>query len=123
MLGLAPDGSLVAYTSDETGRFEVYVDSFPVPGDRRQVSSDGGLAPAWSRDGRRLVFIGGDLTSAWSADVTPGKNPVIGRAARLGSFPGAAAGAFDPASARTLRLVPSQIGPGAITIVQNWLKK
>jgi Tol biopolymer transport system component len=119
----SPDGRLVAYTSDETGRFEVYVDSFPVPGDRRQISSDGGLAPAWSRDGRRLLYVGGDLTSVWRADVTPGPAPTIGRPVRLGDAPQAVDGTFDPAGERILRLVPSQTGPGAITVVQNWLKK
>jgi Tol biopolymer transport system component len=53
----SPDGRWLAYGSDETGRFEVYVTSVP---DRQRtfaVSHEGGGAPAWSRDGRRLFYL------------------------------------------------------------------
>jgi len=52
----APDGRWLAYTSDESGSAEVYVQSYPEPGTKKQVSVDGGGAPAWSRDGRELFF-------------------------------------------------------------------
>jgi Tol biopolymer transport system component len=52
----SPNGRWVAYVSDESGRFEVYVRPFPGPGPRIQVSIDGGMAPLWSRDGRELFF-------------------------------------------------------------------
>ncbi len=54
---LSPDGRLVAYQSNETGRSEVYLRSFPDGGGKRQVSTQGGQAPRWSRDGRELFFI------------------------------------------------------------------
>ena len=47
----SPDGHWVAYQTDESGRPEVVVQSFPDPGTRRQVSIDGGTQPRWSRDG------------------------------------------------------------------------
>ena len=50
----SPDGHWVAYTSNESGSFEVYVQSFPDPGQKHRVSSDGGFDPAWSRDGREI---------------------------------------------------------------------
>ena len=54
---LSPDGRLLAYQSDETGRFEVYVRPFPnVDGGKKQISNSGGERPAWSRDGRRLFY-------------------------------------------------------------------
>ena len=119
----SPDGRLVAYTSDETGRFEVYVDSYPVPGERRQVSTEGGLAAAWSRDGRHLVFTG-DQGSVWRADVAPGKNVTIGHPVRMGALPpSVVSAALDPSAERLLALIPHETGPGAITIVQNWLRK
>ena len=118
----SPDGRFVAYTSDETGRFEVYIDSYPVPGEKHQVSVEGGLNPAWSRDGHHLVFIGGDLASIWRADAAPGKG-VTGRPVRLGPLPPGAAGAFDPTAERILAFVPTQSAPGAITVLQNWLRK
>jgi len=47
----------IAYTSDETGRFEVYVRDFP-SGDRKwQISDQGGLLPLWRGDGRELFYL------------------------------------------------------------------
>ncbi len=53
---LAPDGHWLAYTSNETGRDEVYVAAFPGPGARTQVSTDGGTGPLWSHAGRALFY-------------------------------------------------------------------
>jgi Tol biopolymer transport system component len=53
---VSPDGHWLSYTSDETGRDEVYVQPFPVPGAKSQISTGGGLNAAWSRDGRELSF-------------------------------------------------------------------
>jgi serine/threonine-protein kinase len=53
---LSPDGRWLAYTSNETGRIEVYVRPFPASGGATQVSVDGGDQPIWSRDGRELFF-------------------------------------------------------------------
>lgn len=56
----SPDGHSVAYMSDESGRYEVYLQSFPTPGRARRISRDGGLWPEWSKDGRELYFIASD---------------------------------------------------------------
>jgi serine/threonine-protein kinase len=53
---LSPDGRWLAYTSNETGRYEIYVRPFPGPGGATQVSADGGDQPMWSRDGRELFY-------------------------------------------------------------------
>jgi hypothetical protein len=47
----SPDGRWIAYQSNETGRSEIYVEPFPGPGDRVQVSADGGTEPVWARNG------------------------------------------------------------------------
>jgi Tol biopolymer transport system component len=57
---LSPSGDWLAYSSDETQRFEVYVQSFPVPGRKYQVSVNGGAASQWSHDGKELFFIAPD---------------------------------------------------------------
>ena len=48
----------MAYTSNETGRNEVYVQRFPELEGRRQVSVGGGYIPNWSADGREIVYVG-----------------------------------------------------------------
>ncbi len=57
---ISPDGNWFAYSSDESGRLEVYVQSFPVPGQKWQISPDGGGDPRWSRDGRELFYVAND---------------------------------------------------------------
>jgi dipeptidyl aminopeptidase/acylaminoacyl peptidase len=59
---VSPDGHWIAYTSLDTGHDEVYVDSFPVAGNRRQVSVGGGLMPRWRRDGSELFYLAPDQT-------------------------------------------------------------
>jgi Tol biopolymer transport system component len=61
---ISPSGRHVAYVSDESGREEVYVQSFPEPGGKLQVSTSGGTQPLWSRDGRSLFFRGGGSVQA-----------------------------------------------------------
>jgi len=58
---LSPDGRWLAYMSDESRRYEIYVVSFPQPGGKWQISTAGGFAPVWSRDGRELFFVSADL--------------------------------------------------------------
>jgi eukaryotic-like serine/threonine-protein kinase len=53
---ISPDGRWVAYTSDESGRAEVYLDSYPRPRQRISISSGGGVHPVWRRDGRELYY-------------------------------------------------------------------
>ena len=53
---LSPDGTRLAYASDESGQFDVYVDTFPKAGARVRVTTAGGTEPRWSADGRELFF-------------------------------------------------------------------
>jgi dipeptidyl aminopeptidase/acylaminoacyl peptidase len=56
----SPDGNWIAYQSDESGRFEIYVQPFPGSAAQRQrVSLGGGTLPQWGRNGRELFFISG----------------------------------------------------------------
>jgi Tol biopolymer transport system component len=56
---ISPDGRWLAYVSDESGRAEVYVRSFPAFGGKVQVSQDGGSEPVWARSGRELFYRSG----------------------------------------------------------------
>jgi len=56
----SPDGRWVAYASNETGRWEIYVASFPEPRGKWQVSAGGGEQPRWRGDGRELFYLAPD---------------------------------------------------------------
>ncbi len=58
----SPDGRFVAYASDESGRAEVYVQTFPATGGKWQVSNGGGDQPQWRNDGKELFYIAPDKT-------------------------------------------------------------
>jgi Tol biopolymer transport system component len=53
----SPDGHFIAYYSDDSGSYEVYVQPFPASGAKWQISSGGGMQPRWRRDGKELFFI------------------------------------------------------------------
>ena len=67
----SPDGRWVAYSSDESGRPEVYVQAFPGPGLKVQISSDGGTDPVWRRTGGELFYRSGSRMMAVSIATTP----------------------------------------------------
>ena len=87
---LSPDGRWLAYSCDESGRREVYVQAVPDLGAKRQVSPGGGDEPLWSRDGKELFYRHGDdmmvvdvrLRPAFDADV-----PRVLFSGRYVSFP------------------------------------
>jgi Tol biopolymer transport system component len=56
----SPDGRYVAYTSNESGRFEVYVETFPRSDLKRKVSTNGGYEPRWRADGREIYYLSED---------------------------------------------------------------
>jgi serine/threonine-protein kinase len=81
----SPDSRWVAYVSDESGRPEIYVRPFPGPGTRTPISSDGGTAPLWSRDGRELFFA--RENTLFSVPVVPGSTFTTGATRRVFSGP------------------------------------
>jgi len=56
----SPDGKWVAYSSNETGKWEIYVTSFPEPRGKWEVSTGGGEQPRWRGDGKELFFLSSD---------------------------------------------------------------
>jgi serine/threonine protein kinase/Tol biopolymer transport system component len=83
---MSPNGKWIAYASDETGRYEVYVDTFPPGRGKRQVSTLGGNGPQWRGDGGELYYHapdGGLMATA----ITPGTGAIVAPPAKLFSFP------------------------------------
>ena len=56
----SPDGRWLAYVSDESGRNEIFVQPYPGPGGKWQVSTEGGTEPLWNRNGRELFYRSGN---------------------------------------------------------------
>jgi Tol biopolymer transport system component len=67
---LSPNGRYVAYTSNESGRNEIYVVPFPGPGAKSPVSRGGGNSPRWNRNGRELFYLNGDELVSVEVDTT-----------------------------------------------------
>ncbi len=57
----SPDGRWVAYQSNESGRADIYVQEFPGPGGKWQISTAGGTEPQWSPDGEELYYISPEM--------------------------------------------------------------
>jgi Tol biopolymer transport system component len=120
---LSPDGRWLAYMSDETGRFEVYVRTFPeVTGGKWLISTNGGAHPAWSHDGRELFYVNG--TTAMSASVTSRGNAFDAGAPQAlftGPFE-TGSPQFDVAADGTFVMVEADPNakPTQIQVVLNW---
>jgi serine/threonine protein kinase/Tol biopolymer transport system component len=69
----SPDGKWVAYASNETGKWEIYVTSFPEPRGKWQVSTGGGGQPRWRSDGKELFYVSSD-DKLMAVPVTAGAN-------------------------------------------------
>jgi serine/threonine-protein kinase len=75
---VSPDGRWLAYQSNESGQFEVYLAPFPdAVASKRQVSAGGGTRPLWSRDGRELFYYL-EPGTIMTVPVTPGPNLALG---------------------------------------------
>ena len=77
LASFSPDGRWLAYTSNDSGRHQVYVRPFPGPGSQWQISVDGGIEPRWTRDGKRLFFR--NLRELLVADIDTSSGFAVGR--------------------------------------------
>src|SRR5262249_28014375 len=82
---LSPDGHWLAYHSDESGRYEVYVQRFPSGGAKQRVSTGSGVWPYWRRDGKELYYQSLD-GKIMAASMTGGKGVAVGAPVTLFEF-------------------------------------
>jgi Tol biopolymer transport system component len=127
---LSPDGRWMAYDSDESGRVEVFIQSFPDPSLKRwKVSSARGSEPMWTRGGRELVFRDGDSVMAVSIDLEKGRSgtPQLLFAGPYPDNPGwTRPRSYDvtPDGERFLMTkVPGERPPPRIVVVLNWFEE
>jgi Tol biopolymer transport system component len=67
----SPDGHWLAYASDQSGRREIYVQPYPGPGGKWQISTDGGTEPVWNRNEQELFYRSGDKMMAVDISTRP----------------------------------------------------
>jgi Tol biopolymer transport system component len=103
----SPDGRYLAYQSNESGRSEVYVQSFPGPGGKWQISTAGGVEPHWRADGRELYYRAPDQ-KLMAVEVQTGSVLTAGTALPLFQ------GRFDMSVARD-RFLPTADGKRFLT--------
>jgi Tol biopolymer transport system component/predicted Ser/Thr protein kinase len=115
----SPDGRWIAYASDESGRSEVFVQSSPPSGFKRQVSTSGGLVPRFSRNGAELFYVSPDR-NLMAADLRPagakletGDPKALFELRRDGLE-------ISPDGNRFLAVVPVDEASQPVTVVLNW---
>ena len=121
---LSPDGRWFPYSSDESGRWEVYVTSFPRPGRKWQISTEGGAYAFWSADGGEILYhdLGGMIRAV--AVTARGETLEVGQSRPLfrAEGPSPTAPSFSPTSDHQRFLVVGQgQKPNALLdLVVNW---
>jgi serine/threonine-protein kinase len=128
----SPDGRWIGYVSDESGRPEIYVQPFPGPGGKSQVSTEGGTEPVWSSDGREIFYRNGRRMMAvpvtTSGGFSPGTPaPLFEGDYEVSAFPLTGV-AYDVTSDRQRFLMvkaiaPAPSAPPQINVVLNWFEE
>jgi Tol biopolymer transport system component len=125
----SPDGRWIAYTSNESGRFEVYVIPSSIRGGKWQISISGGDKPVWRRDGKELFYLTSD-SNLMSVSISLGATSVeVGAAHRLFTLAGTVTGGIGglqfpydvtPDGKRFVIVTAEQTKIQPITLVTNW---
>jgi len=122
----SPDGRWVAYTSDESGREEVYVAPFPGPGRKWQISTNGGSWPHWRRDGREIYYYRAEAANYITAVQVGARGDTfeVGTTKSLFEIPASPLGTVYDVTGNGQRfLINTLVQPQSsapITLVVNW---
>jgi eukaryotic-like serine/threonine-protein kinase len=123
---LSRDGRWIAFVSEETGRAEVYVSTFPAAGPRTSVSVDGGSEPRWSPDGRAVYFRNesGEIVAAQLRAAAGGLTVESRRVVVRGTFEVSPPGAeYDVDRSGRLAAFGSDAGSGRLVVVVHAVRK
>jgi eukaryotic-like serine/threonine-protein kinase len=120
-----PNPRWIAYQSDQSGRYEVYVDSFPEPRKSIMISTAGGSFPKWRADGRELFYVSPE-NKVTAASLKLGADSVEASAPReLFSLPPLRSPAGPPFESsrdgqRFIVLTSPKVAPQSLNIIVNW---
>jgi Tol biopolymer transport system component len=117
----SPDGQWVAYQSDESGQYEIYVAPFPGPGRKRQISTGGGAFGRWRADGKEIFYVNGMLMATQIS--IKGGSIEVGAVRSLGIAVPTPPCRYDASAdgQRFLVASPREQKPAMnLTLVENW---
>jgi Tol biopolymer transport system component len=125
----SPDGHWIAYMSDESGSYQIYVRPFPPGEGKWQVSLDGGIQPRWRSDGKELFFL--ERSKLMAVDVKMGpasagkprmlfENPGMANLNVNSANPAAAYGIAPDGQRFVFSVRPAEDGPSPLTVVLHW---
>jgi eukaryotic-like serine/threonine-protein kinase len=129
---ISPDGRWITYLSNETGRYEAYVQEFRVVGDsvttgsKFLISQGGGFYPTWSADGKQIVYLGNDLADAVAVAFDGNHSPPAGPPRTLFHVPADRGGTtlLSPTGDQKRFLIPvadDSKTPQSFTVIVNWM--
>jgi Tol biopolymer transport system component len=123
----SPDGHFIAYYSDDSGPYEVFVQPFPASGAKWQISSGGGMQPRWRRDGKELFFMAPNR-NLMAVDVNLGKGTFEAGVPKI-LFPTRSIGYTGPRNYYEcsgdgqrflINSLQSDAGSIPVTVIVNW---
>ena len=124
---ISPDGRWVAHLSTESGRPEIYVRPFPGPGGKWQISTEGGVAPVWARNGRELFWASSPTGQLMAVDITtePAGTPrvVLEESFRLAAGVQGANYDVSPDGQRFLMVPGGAANLTQLNVVLNWFEE
>jgi Tol biopolymer transport system component len=119
----SPDGKWLAYEDNHTGRYEVYVTTFPPSDTRLSVTNESGVDSLWSADGKKLFYVNSTTLELLSVEVKPGNPPEFGPYQRIHSGPldWTSGHSFDIDTRRQRVLLQVPTAPQTdLTVLLNW---
>jgi len=122
----SPDGRWMCYQSNESGQFEIYAVPFPKGDGKWQISTGGGICPAWGKGGREIIYYRSATRSmmrvpvAYDPDVRPGKSEEL---FRLPAEPVSVSTASRDGEHIVVILPGPEQKPGTLVVVLNWFEE
>jgi eukaryotic-like serine/threonine-protein kinase len=120
---VSPDGKWLAYASNVSGRWEMYLTSLETPGTTLPITTEGGCDPTWNRDGSMLYFTRPSTAELMAIPVMRGNPPTFGTPRRIHpgplEYPSAHSLDIDPRGDKLI-IAPSYAVQGDLTVLVNW---
>ena len=129
---ISPDGHWVAYVSNEAGLPNVFIQSFPTPGEKVRISTKGGVQPRWTKQGRELLFLQLAGREIVAVSIGEGPRPRVSEAVPVLTnvrFQGGVGGtsgmkhmfAVTRSGDRIIAMTPvAPTLPGSLNLIMNW---